>query len=272
LSTVDGQEFNYGDEIPRDQALAEAETRFTQAITAAQQFPNDTAMRSLTNMALLGRARTRLDLGNTAGARADAALIPATFTQYNVTASSVSSRRNNRVYSESNDPSISASVGARYRAMNDPRVPYRDLNRANALGVPGVAQLKYTSANAPIPLATYDEAQLIIAEVDAGNVATSGNAVTIINTYRARGNQGVYAGGVDAASLRAEVAEQRRRELFLEGAHLGDIYRYNLTLTPAPGTNYPAGLTYGTQQCVGTNRVGLPLPDIERQNNPNLRT
>ena len=270
LSTVEGQDFNYGMEITRQAALAEAETRFTQAITAAQQF-TDTAMQNLTNMARLGRARTRLDLNNTAGARADAALVPPAFV-YNVTASGVSTRRNNRVYNESNAIGVSSSVGPRYRAMNDPRVPWQDLNRPSSLGVPAIAQLKYTSTGAPIPLATGDEAQLIIAEIDAANAATAPNAVTIINTYRARGNQGAYAGGLDAPSLRAEVIEQRRRELFLEGAHLGDIVRYGLALTPTTGTVYPAGGQYGTQQCVGGTQVGLPLPDIERQNNPNLRT
>jgi hypothetical protein len=270
LSTVEGQNFNYGTEITRQAALQEAETRLSQAIQVAQQF-TDTAMRNLTNMALLGRARTRLDLNNTTGARSDAAQVPASFV-FNVTTSDISPRRRNRAYTESNNQGVSSTVGARYRAMNDPRVPYVDLNRPNALGVPSIAQLKYTSPSTPLPLATGDEAQLIIAEVDAANAATAGNAVAIINTFRARGNQGPYAGPVDAASLRAEVIDQRRRELFLEGTHLGDIVRYSLTLTPATGANYPAGGQFGTQQCVGTDtRVGLPLPDIERQNNPVLR-
>lgn len=269
LSTVDGQTFDYGDEITRQAALAEAETRFTQAIDVATQVGASAA--NIRNMALVGRARTRLDLSNTTGARSDAAQVPAAFV-FNVTTSAISSRRQNRVYNESNSLGVASSVGAPYRAMNDPRVPYVNLNRPNALGVPAIAQLKYTANSVPIPLATGDEAQLIIAEVDAANAATAANAVAIINTFRARGNQGVYAGGVDAGSLRAEVIDQRRRELFLEGTHLGDIVRYGLTLTPATGSTFPAGGQYGTQQCVGSAQVGLPLPDIERQNNPNLRS
>jgi hypothetical protein len=267
LSTIDGDVPNFGPEITRQEALQEAQTRFTQAIETAQQF-TDTAMRNLRHMALVGRARTRQDLGDMANARADAALVPADFV-YNVTASSVSGRRENRVWSESNALGVASSVGPRYRAMNDPRVPYRDLNRPNALGVPGVAQLKYTTAATALPLATGDEARLIIAEADAATDPT--NTISIVNTVRARGNQGLYAGPADAASLRAEVIDQRRRELFLEGTHFGDIVRYNLSLTPTAGTNFPAGLQYGTQQCTGTDtRVGLPLPDIERQNNPLL--
>lgn len=270
LSTVEGQTFNYGDEITRQQALAEAETRFTQAIDVATQVGASAA--NLRNMALLGRARTRLDLNNTAGARSDAAQVPASFV-FTVTTSGISARRQNRVYNESNNLGVSSTVGARYRAMNDPRVPYVDLNRPNALGVPAVAQLKYTSNATPIPLATGDEAQLIIAEIDAANAATAANAIAIINTFRSRGNQGPYGGAVDAASLRNEVIDQRRRELFLEGTHLGDIVRYGLTLTPATGAAFPAGGQYGTQQCTGADaRVGLPLPDIERQNNPLLRS
>jgi hypothetical protein len=273
LSTVDpGGVFNYGAEVARQAAFQEAETRFTQAIQTAQQF-SDTAMVNLANMARVGRARTRQTLGNISGARDDAAGVPPNFV-FNVTTSSISSRRTNRVWAEGNALGVSSSVGSRYRAMNDPRVPYRDLNRPSALGVPGVAQLKYTSAATPIALATGDEAQLIIAEADAASPATAGNAVDIINTFRARGNQGTYTGGLDAASLRAEVIDQRRRELFLEGTHFGDILRYSLhtQLTPPAGANFPAGGQYGTQQCIGADtRVGLPLPDIERQNNPVLR-
>jgi starch-binding outer membrane protein, SusD/RagB family len=272
LSTVDpGGVFNYADEITRQQALQEAETRFTQAIDVAGQLTTPRAD-TIRNMARVGRARARLDLGNTTGARADAAQVPANFT-FNVSASGISARRQNRLWAESNSLGVNASVSLRYRNLNDPRVPYLDLNRPNALGVPGVAQRKYLDATSPVPLATGDEAQLIIAEIDAADPATSANAVTIINTFRARGGQGVYAGGVDAASLRAEVIDQRRRELFLEGTHFGDIVRYNLTPTPATGTNFPAGGQYGTQSCTGADtRVGLPLPDIERQNNPLLRS
>ena len=188
---------------------------------------------------------------------------------FNATSSAVSGRRNNRVYNESNNLGVASSVSAKYRGLNDPRVPFLNLNRPNALGVAAVAQLKYTAVTSSIPLATGDEAQLIIAEADIGT--NSANASAIINAFRAKGNQGAYTGPTDATSLKNEVIDQRRRALFLTGTHLGDIMRYNLTLTPATGTNYPAGSTYGTQACVGTDtRLGLPLPDVERQNNPKL--
>ena len=96
------------------------------------------------------------------------------------------------------------------------------------------------------------------------------NTISIINAFRAKGNEGNYAGATDAASLLSEVIDQRRRALFLTGTNFGDIVRYKLTLTPATGTNFPAGQTYGSQTCVGDTRIGLPLPDVERQSNPKL--
>jgi hypothetical protein len=265
LTTIDGANFAYAGETTRNDAFKAAEDRFNQAITVAQA--QGSAATSILDMALVGRARARQDQGNLAGARTDAALVPASFV-FNATASSVSGRRNNRVFVESNALGVNSSVGARYRTLNDPRVPVQNLNRPNALGVPAWAQLKYTSVSSNIPMATGDEAQLIIAEADAAS--NSSNTIAIINAFRAKGNEGTYTGATDAASLLNEVIDQRRRALFLTGTNFGDIVRYKLTLTPATGTNFPAGQTYGSQSCVGDTRIGLPLPDVERQSNPKL--
>jgi hypothetical protein len=265
LTTIDGANFAYAGETTRNDAFKAAEDRFNQAITVAQA--QGSAATSILDMALVGRARARQDQGNLAGARTDAALVPASFV-FNATASAVSGRRNNRVFVESNALGVNSSVGARYRTLNDPRVPVQNLNRPNALGVPAWAQLKYTSVSSNIPMATGDEAQLIIAEADAAS--NSSNTIAIINAFRAKGNEGTYTGATDAASLLNEVVDQRRRALFLTGTNFGDIVRYKLTLTPATGTNFPAGQTYGSQSCVGDTRIGLPLPDVERQSNPKL--
>jgi len=265
LTTIDGANFAYAGETTRNDAFKAAEDRFNEAITVAQA--QGSAATSILNMALVGRARARQDQGNLTGARTDAALVPASFV-FNASASSVSGRRNNRVFVESNALGVSSSVGARYRTMNDPRVPVQNLNRPNALGVPAWAQLKYTSVSSNIPMATGDEAQLIIAEADASS--NSANTISIINAFRAKGNEGNYTGATDAASLLNEVIDQRRRALFLTGTNFGDVVRYKLTLTPATGTNFPAGQTYGSQVCVGDTRIGLPLPDVERQSNPKL--
>ena len=257
FSTFDGESFNYASEITRQQALETAEATFTEALDLLGSQTGASAD-SLRYFALLGRARTRLDLGNTAGARADAVLVPAGFV-FNSTASAVSGRRNNRVYNESNNIGVSSSVSAIYRGYNDPRVPSVNLNRSNALGVPAHGQLKYPSASSPIPIATGAEARLIVAEADI--TSNPSNTVAIIDSFRAAGNQGSYTGPTDAASLRAQVIDQRRRALFLTGTHLGDLIRYDIAPQPAAGTNFPAGGPYGTQLC-------MPVPDVERLNNP----
>ena len=61
----------------------------------------------------------------------------------------------------------------------------------------------------------------------------------------------------------ADIVEQRRRELFLEGHRLGDIRRLGLPFSPAAGAPYVNGGTYADQSC-------FPLPNVERINNPNL--
>jgi len=104
----------------------------------------------------------------------------------------------------------------------------------------------------------------IIAEADivAGTAASIQNAASIVNIFRARGNQPPLS-TVDQSTLRTALIDQRRRELFLEGQPLGDIIRFDVALTPAAGARYPAGGVYGSQKC-------LPLPDVERLNNPVL--
>lgn len=266
ISSLDAsREIVYGPELTPAQLQTEAEARFTRAI-AAVGTPATSADSSTLNAARLGRARARLNLGRYAEARADAALIPAGFRR-NLTASGASARRENRVWAQNGLNNEATSVGDLYRRLRDPRVPTDSVPRSATdprvkSSVTGVAlwrQGKYSTAAAPIPLARYEEAHLIIAEVDAraGNLPS---AIAILNQFRTRGGQPAFAGTTQAEVL-AEVVEQRRRELFLEGHHLGDLIRFNLPFTPAPGTPYHGGGAYGDSRC-------MPLPDIERNNNP----
>src|SRR6185369_12899623 len=127
-------------------------------------------------------------------ARADAALVPAVFV-WNVTASAVSGRRNNRIFSESN-PTVtqqSSSVGPYYRTLNDNRVRVQNMNRVSSgTAVPQWAQLKYAAVTSSIPAATGLEAQLIVAEADRRT--SRANALSIIATFRNAGGQPAYTG------------------------------------------------------------------------------
>ena len=273
FSTVKGETVEWGDRITRVQALDSAIARLTNAITVAQAV-GGAAADSVRYFALLGRARAYLDQAwatnatspDYSKARADAALVPAAFT-WNVTASAVSGRRNNRIFQESN-PTVtqqSSSVGPYYRTLNDPRVRVQNMNRVSSgTSVPQWAQLKYAAVTTPIPVATGLEAQLIIAEADRRT--NRANTLAIIAAFRTAGGQGTYTGTTPDDDLR-EIIDQRRRALWLTGAYYSDVIRYNLIVTPAEGELTPWGQRYGPGE---GSKLLLPLPDVEVLNNPRL--
>ena len=260
ISSVFGSEVVYGGEISRDSVFRQAVTKFTEAIAAAAA-PADSLRR---RAALLGRARAYLNLGQFALAKADAALIPAGFA-FNVSASATNARRENRMWQQNNANTDATLVDTLYVNRNDPRIPVRRDPGQTVTGVPRWRQTKFATAAAPIPVARYEEAQLILAEAEL-QIGTAAQALIHLNNVRARGNQGPLV-SVDPATIRAAVIEERRRELFLEGHHLGDIVRYNIPLLPAAGTPYHGSGTYGTR--TGTTAC-MPLPNNERLNNPNV--
>ncbi|MGI9140991.1 MAG: RagB/SusD family nutrient uptake outer membrane protein [Gemmatimonadaceae bacterium] len=246
----------YGGEIQRDSVFKLAIARFSEAITAATTAGNT----DIRNMAYLGRARARLNVADYTGAKADAQLVPSGYNKV-ISASETAANRFNRVFAENSVNNTQFSVGEPYRSLTDTRVPVVKSTRPNsATGIPHFYQTKYPTGATPLPLATHDEAQLIIAEADirANSLAT---ALPIINASRTRGGQTVPFTGTTQAQYLAELVDQRRRELFAESHHLGDVIRYGIAIQPAAGTPYHFGGTYANQIC-------LPLPSAERLNNP----
>lgn len=250
-----------GPELTREQLFALAEGRFTTAIAAAQAAKNDTLLR----LAYVGRARTRLDLKRKSDAAADARLVPAAGFVFYATFTANDPLRENEVYVD-NNRTLLLTVDAPYRTLSfggvhDPRVPVtfdakrKGPDQETAMYYQG----KYPDAGSPIPLARSAEAQLIIAEAEGG-----ATAVGIINQLHNRAGLPPFGGGDDAAVLQ-QIIYERRAEFFLESHHLGDLIRYALPLTPPAGTPYQKqkGGTYGSQLC-------FPLPDVERNNNPNI--
>jgi len=261
---------NLGPEIQPPALFAEAVTRFTKSITAATTANDATTL----NLARLGRARALVDIGgaaNLAAAAADAALIPATFI-VNTSPDAVTSRRQNSVFVAISQSGFS-TVDSVFRNVirpggttQDPRVRVTDLNRnGTAAGSRLWIPAKHSTIASPIRVASYAEAQLIVAE----NAAATNNlaeAEAAINRARARTDSvAAYTlpVGATAADVRVQIIEERRRELFMEGHRLGDIRRYGIPFAPAAGVDYRYGGVYGTQTC-------LPLPDVERINNPSI--
>ena len=227
-------------------ALAIAETRFARAITLATTLNDAT----LLNAARIGRARVRLDLKNNTGAADDAKLVTTSTFVFNATYSTQPVRRYNTTVAAG---TINAheSIAPEYRGLTvgtvpDSRVPViKDPTRVT--GQDGVTPLwiqkKYTALDSPLPVATWDEAQLILAEADPAST------VTAINAVRAKYNLPAYTG---TGSL-ADIQEERRRTLFLDGHRIGDMLRYGLPF--ATGRNQK-GVPYGNLTC-------LPLPSSE---------
>ena len=247
-----------GPEITNQQLFAEAENRFGTALTLATQ----AGVATYQHAANVGLARVRLFQGNTAGAASAAALVPADFV-LEASASASEGRRYNRVY-HSNVQSRNYTIETQSRnlmteGVEDPRSLTVDSGLRASDGQVAWIQLKYTGFDSPIPIARYEEAQLILAEVQGGQ-----DAVDIINALRAPHGIPAYTGATDAASIQNLIIEERRRELFVEGFRMHDIHRFQLPLVPAPGTEFPVkGGSYGNTTC-------LPLPDVERFNNPSI--
>jgi hypothetical protein len=239
---------------PRE-VLEIAEERFTTAIERAQAASRP----DIVNMALVGRARVRLDLGKPLEAAADAKQVPTDFVK-NVNHSTANPRRENRVYAN-NHANQFISVAPEFRNLEvagvpDPRVPVTDAGRnGNDQSTRLWLQHKYTSLSTPTPLATWAEAQLIIAEAEGGQVA-----VDAINRLRSKWNLPHYS-STDPEQIEQQLIEERRRELFAEGHRINDMLR--LDLPWATGSNHK-GEPYGEVTC-------LPLMNAELLNNLNLR-
>lgn len=240
-------------ELSSEDVFTRAEERFTRAIEAAQAAGDQ----DLLNMARVGRARVRLSLGNLQGAAQDAQLVPIGF-EYLASASTISARRRNRVNEETRFSIV--SVKEPYRDLTvdgvaDVRVPVVDAGRNGSdAQTPLFQQQKYTDDSDPLPIATWREAQLIIAEALGGAAATDA-----INAIRDFYDLPAFAGTPTAE----QILEERRRTLFLEGHRIWDIRRFDLPLFPAAGTPFSKGGQYQDLNC-------LPLPDVERASNPNL--
>jgi hypothetical protein len=246
--------FDQGPVLTRQQVFERAEERFSSAITLAQQAGNN----DLQLMATLGRARARLNQGNLAGAAADAEQIPEGFV-WNANYTTVTGMRENRIYNFHNLLRYVTVDYFNYRDLEidgvpDHRVPVRNTGQlGQSGGIPMWAQEKYPSASAPIPIASWAEAQLIIAE------ARPEETTAAINRLRSAQDLPAY---VPSANGRiADVLEERRRQLFLEGGHrYNDMLRHEIP--------FPTGLDHQDRQ-LGVFTC-LPLPESEWQNNPNI--
>jgi hypothetical protein len=117
---------------------------------------------------------------------------------------------------------------------------------------------KHASLSTSTPIASWREAQTIVAEV-AARAGQVGPAVDAINRLRSSANLPTFASTSAPATL-TQVIEERRRELFALGHRGNEILR--LKLGWEQGTT-PKGEPYGHVTC-------MELPEAEINSNPNL--
>ena len=253
--------FDNGPAVKQKGMFALAESRLTDAIASAPAGAD-----SIKNAAYVIRARVRLYQGNTAGALTDAQQVPKGFVM-NSSNDASSVRLYNRIYAITKQfgfysiPTWSQNMTTETGQI-DPRsaVQVTTTRAQDNKNTPIYVPNKYSSGDAaPTPIARYEEAQLIIAEIQGG-----AQAVAIINAMRADANVNPYTGATTPAAIQSLIISERQRVLFLEGQRNYDIERFQIPFNPPVGTDFPTGGgQYGNTTC-------LPLPDIEKNNNPSL--
>lgn len=267
-----------GPAISSQELFARAEDLFSEAIDLASTAGADSTL----YMSYVGRARARLNQGDESGALSDAQEVPESFERL-ANFSSQSFRASNRIWTMNNrDQRMTVEDDfwdLEFEGTPDPRVPVTDQEQLAGADnfSPWWTQDKYSEQGSAIQVASWEEAQLIIAEVELGQTA-----VGIINTLHANAGLDDWtpADVNDDVEVLGHVAEERRRELFLESHHFYDKIRLgqkaqdlgvspaqlnaNLPPSPAAGEPFPQkGGSYGELEC-------LPLPQIEEENNPNI--
>jgi len=212
----------------------------------------------------VGRARARLDLGNGAGAAADAALVDPGF-EFFATRSVDAATRVNEAWLAMAESRYS-SVDPAYRNLTvggvpDPRV---QVAAGPDVGLPALAHdgttplyvvtNKNFSRADPMRVASYIEAQLIRAEALGGSTA-----IGIINARRNELQLPSYPGATDPASIQALILSERNREFFMEGGqHYNDLLRFHI---PWKIGNDQNGVPYGLPGSTGTTCMPLPLSE-----------
>ena len=269
--------------------LATAEGWFDNALAALGTGDKEiVSTTSLRQMALLGRARVRLQLGNLVGARADASQIQPGFVAWITRDASVRSRWNAVTQGLTvsgwrtvggagywNDFQPTTLISAGYynltidpaglqtvdNGLPDPRV---DVSFTGQFAQDGVTdqwvQNKYPTIADDQALAKWAEAQLILAEIDIAE-STLPAAVAHINALRVAQSLPTFA-SVNSDEIYRTMIEERRREFFFEGRHYADKLRYGLWFPRGRGKDHK-GIQFGFSYC-------NLMPITEYQLNPEI--
>jgi hypothetical protein len=272
-ATADG-ELILGEPLTTSAMYNKAIEWFDQAIASANAASNT----DLGNLARVGKGRALLGLGDLSGAAAAVSGVPTDFVYY-IEHSDNSRRQENGIYTMTTTRrqySIADGKGGNgldYRTRGDlngeadPRVPW---DGGTDFGQDDITlyynQLKYTSPNASVELASGIEARLIEAEA-AADAGQNPVVASIHDNLRATiGLPPVDLTGMNSTQLRKYHFDERALWLYSTGHRHGDLRRlvrlYNEPIeTVFPWGPYFKGGEYGTN-------VTFPIPQSEA-NNPN---
>ncbi len=253
-----------GTTVTREAGMARAEARFDLAImhsTMALSGSRAAEAQDIIDLALVGRARSRLNQGDLPGALADAQLVTPGFIYY-ATYETAPTRRAGMVERlEDGFVVHTRDRNLMVGGVPDPRVPVENMGLHQTTGVGDWwVQRKYADDGTDLPFASWREARLMIAEADPLQ------SVAIINELRMN-PAGLHVDldtsawplpayvDAGAAANAAAVIEERRRELFLQGVAMGDDQR------TGNFTNWDTGVSL-TNAPIGTLTC-LPIPELE---------
>lgn len=262
-------ELEFGEPRTTSEIFEIAIERFDQALatTAGDE--------TLTNLALVGKARTLLNLGQFDAAAAEVASVPTSF-RYVTEHSDNSIREANLVYFANvvvewlSLADSEGGTGLPFRSANDPRVPWTRTQGGNDVGqdftTPQYDLLKYADVSAPLVLADGIEARLIEAEALLRSADTAG-WLGILNQLRADiGMAALVDPGDDDARVDLHFSE-RAFWMFATGHRLGDMRRLVRQYGRDPDSVFPTG-AYHKGDVYGVD-VNLPVPSSE-MHNPNF--
>jgi hypothetical protein len=250
------------------QMLDSAIVRLQQAATVAGGITSAEATKIL-GAARVGMARAYLQKGDNANALTQANLVIATPTFVATTTqiddAQARSRLGNGVFlASSGTTQIAAGL---YRALGDPRVTTTDAGINAQDGRNRLfRQTKYPAITTPVRIASALEARYIAAEAQLKINGTTGPALTLIAERRTAGNQPAFT-GTTTAQILAELMDQRARDFWLEGKHLGDILRNPTAAALVPAVGSPF---YKSELGNFLAMACLPVPFPEKANNPNF--
>jgi hypothetical protein len=271
----------FGQPLTTTEIFTRAIERFDSAMTYLPATDTTTVVRTILNMARVGKGRALLNRGGPgdfAAAAAAVASVPVNFV-YTTTHSVASNRQRNGIFAFTfqNERFSVADVeggnGLNYRTAGDPRVvSVRDV-QTPFVGFDNITPQwnpsKYPTTISPTPIANGIEAKLIIAE----NLMVSNPTAWLdtLNFLRVGANGGVagLAPLVDPGTVTGREDLMFRERVFwmyLTGHRLGDLRRLMRQYGRLEDQVFPTGL--GLKGFYGDD-VNLPVP-FDELNNPNF--